>query len=284
MIRLYLNGGFGNQLFQYATARALSLKHQTKLEIDLRFYNSTVHNTPKAPWIRDLSIVGSFKTYDKVWPGPHSWLRRGCEKLFLDPLRHVHIEPDLGFHERVLALGKNSVLIGLFQSYRYFDTAWSTMAEEFDISNFADSAWLSGLARNGRAWAAVHVRRGDYVGDHRFEMRSPETYYTSAMSTVRNADPDTRFVVFSDNIEWCRAQHWLKGCEFYDRCEASHPAADMATMAQATHNVIANSSYSWWSAWLGQRPGKVIVTPAIWVDQRRTIDIGLAPAGWTVLS
>ncbi|PPC79768.1 MAG: hypothetical protein CTY31_02295 [Hyphomicrobium sp.] len=284
MIRLYLNGGFGNQLFQYATARALSLKHKTKLEIDLRFYDLSVHNTSKAPWIKDLSIVGSFKTYNNTWPSPHSRLRRGFEKIFFDRLRHVHIEPDLGFHEQVLALGRNCVLIGLFQSYRYFDSIWPTMAREFDISNFSDRAWLSDCARDGRAWAAMHVRRGDYVGDDRFEMRSPEIYYTSAMRRLRNADPDTRFVVFSDNIEWCRRQHWLDGCEFYSRSFPSHPAADMATMAQATHNVIANSSYSWWSAWLGQRPGKVVVMPAVWVDQRRTIDIDLAPAGWTVLS
>jgi hypothetical protein len=94
----------------------------------------------------------------------------------------------------------------------------------------------------GRPWCAVHVRRGVYVGDPPFEMKVPDGYYGRAIELVKNREPRTRFLVFSDEEQWCRRQAWPKECEFYAGSEGRHPAVDQAMIARASSNIIANSS------------------------------------------
>jgi hypothetical protein len=283
MIRLYLSGGLGNQLFEYATARAVALRNDVPLQIDLRFYAVGTAGTSKGAWLEDLSVQATFKRYETALVSPHNPLRRGIEKLLVEPFGEVHIDKDLGFNEQVMRLGRNAILIGFFQCYRYFELHWPTISRELDVSRFADCVWLAADARERIPWCAVHIRRGDYVGDPRFEMQSTERYYRHAMDLVREAEPLTEFVVFSDDVDWCRTQSWLGGCDFYTGTPGHHAAVDLATMSEATSNIISNSSYSWWAAWLGRRPGKLVVAPSIWVDGRRTDELEMVPGEWRIV-
>ncbi len=283
MIRLLLSGGLGNQLFEYATGRAIGIRTGTSLEIDLRFYNDSMTGTSKAAWISDLPVNATFKRYKTARLSAHNPIKRGFEKIFLERFREVYIDTELGFKDRVLHLGSNSTLVGYFQCYKYFVHHWHTISRELDMSPFADQNWLNEQQSLGLPWCAVHIRRGDYVGDTRYEMQSPDIYYSRAMQVVREARPNTRFVIFSDGIDWCRGQSWLAGCEFYEKEGPRHPAADLATMAGASSNIIANSSYSWWAAWTGQRKGKFIVAPSVWVEGQSTIDLQMVPDDWIVV-
>jgi hypothetical protein len=283
MIRLFLNGGLGNQLFEYAAARAVGIRTGTSLEIDLRFYNAAMTGTPKGPWLTDLPVNATFKRYEMAWVSPHNPLKRGFEKLVLERFREIYIDTELGFNQRVLTLGPNAVMIGYFQCYKYFEHQWASMSHELDMAPFADHAWLNAQEHLGQPWCAVHVRRGDYVGDPRFEMKAPERYYGRAIELVKNREPRTRFVVFSDGEDWCRRQAWLEGCEFYTGSEGRHPAADLATMARASSNIIANSSYSWWAAWTGQHRGKVIVAPSMWLEGHPTAETEIVPNHWLIV-
>ena len=283
MIRLFLSGGFGNQLFEYATARAVSIRTGAPLEIDLRFYSKDTFGTPKAAWLVDLPVKASFKRYDNSLLGPHHPLRRAFDKFVLERWREVHVDRGLAFNERVMQLGSNAVLIGYFQCYRYFEQHWASIASDLDMTRFVDTAWVHAQEARAPSWCAVHIRRGDYVGDPRFEMRSPRAYYVPAMDRVRHARPDTRFSVFSDDIPWCRQQAFLQGCDFYEGPQDRHPAVDLATMSRASSNIIGNSSYSWWAAWFGQQPGKLIVAPSLWVDGLQTKDLDVVPDSWSIV-
>jgi hypothetical protein len=283
MIRLQLSGGLGNQLFGYAAARAVSIRAGAPLTIDLRFYDKQSTGTSKGVWLTDFPVNASFKHYANATIRPHHPLRRGFEKLVLERFRDVCIDTDLVFNERVMRLGRNAVLVGYFQCYKYFENEWPLFASELDVASFVDRLWLTMRQAKGQPWCAVHVRRGDYVGDPRFEMRGPQNYYGPAMQLMAREEPDTRFVVFSDDIAWCRRQPFLQGCDFYEGAANRHPAVDLATMAHASSNIIGNSSYSWWAAWLGQHPGKAIVAPSIWVDGLCTADLGVLPPSWRIV-
>jgi hypothetical protein len=283
MIRLYMTGGLGNQLFEYATARAIAIRTGVPLEIDLRFYSKETKDTTKDAWLLDLPIKARVKRYERNLSGPHNPLRRAFEKLVLERFREVHVDKQLTFNERVTHLGSNAVLIGYFQSYKYFERCWDTISPELDMLRFVDTSWVSAIEKRAAQWCAVHVRRGDYVGDQRFEMQNPAQYYASAMRFVQETAPNTQFAVFSDDIAWCHTQSFLANCAFYEGASDRHPATDLATMSRATSNIICNSSYSWWAAWKGQRPGKVIVAPSIWFDGHRTADLQIVPKAWQIV-
>ncbi len=120
---------------------------------------------------------------------------------------------------------------------------------------------------------AIHVRRGDYVG-HNFyvDLMNETTYYEDAMELF----PDSKFVVFSDDIEWCKKQNIFKDCEFSHGTEIE----DMNNMASCVGHIIANSSFSWWGAYISPYTKKV-VAPKLWYrdGEQRTV----CPPEWITL-
>lgn len=102
---------------------------------------------------------------------------------------------------------------------------------------------------------AIHVRRGDYVGNNFYTNLMETPYYVDAMSLF----PDASFMVFSDNIDWCKQQEIFKDCEF---SEGLSEEQDLNLMASCVGHIIANSSFSWWGAWLSPYSTK-IVAPSV---------------------
>lgn len=105
-------------------------------------------------------------------------------------------------------------------------------------------------------YVSIHVRRGDYVGNY-FYVQLTEDYYKQAMAVF----PNKVFIVFSDDIEWCKKQDTFKDCIF---SEGHSELEDMNKMASCEHNIIANSSFSWWAAWLNPNPNKKVLAPKNW--------------------
>lgn len=104
---------------------------------------------------------------------------------------------------------------------------------------------------------SIHVRRGDYVNHPFYVDLTKTSYYEDAMDLF----PDAEFLVFSDDIEWCKEQPIFQGCEF---SEGKSEVDDLNLMASCKHNIIANSSFSWWAAWLNPNPNKKVVAPKAW--------------------
>ena len=158
----------------------------------------------------------------------------------------IYNEPH--FHYAELPPIKNVGLVGYWQSYRYF----------MDYDNFIRNIFeFSFSVEKNYNTASIHIRRGDYLKFSDCHTNLSDTYYHKAMSIV---DAD-RYIIFSDDIDWCKGK--FIGSQF-NFAQGNSPAVDMALMANCSHNIIANSSFSWWGAWLNKNPSKKVIAPTNW--------------------
>jgi len=279
MILVRLIGGLGNQMFQYAAGRALAARLDAPLLLDLRDFRRyrlryygldrmRIDARPATAW--ELAR----------WP---IWLRNrrwSGDRLGLTP-RWFH-EADLRYSPEFAAVTGTIGLDGYFQSERYFAGVRQALLQEFrpraPLSRHNEQ-----LAETIRTAASVclHVRRGDYVNDPRTSAMhgvcSP-AYYRRATATLRERHEDLRYFVFSDDPAWCRENLSLEDAVFVENNGAA-PECDIFLMAQCRHHIIANSSFSWWGAWLAEAGGTV-VAPQPWFSNTTLRADDLIPPGW----
>jgi hypothetical protein len=142
-------------------------------------------------------------------------------------------------------------LSGYFQSWKYFDHCKEYIRKNFTPKSLEDLS----------SYCCIHVRRGDYLRYPDHHPTQPMQYYMSAIDKI----PVKKFIIFSDDISWCR-QHFT-GNEFTIN-ETNSVAADFIKMVSCGHYIIANSSFSWWPAWINNRKDKVVVAPSNWFGSK----------------
>jgi len=111
-------------------------------------------------------------------------------------------------------------------------------------------------------------------------MKASEVYYEKAMQTIRAVVPNIEFLVFSDDVEWCKGREMFNTCAFYEAEEGADHMRDLFVMSQCAHHIIANSSFSWWGAWWNWYPGKVVVAPQTWLYGWDSRELGIVPPHW----
>jgi Glycosyl transferase family 11 len=241
-------GYLGNQLFQYAATKALSLARNT----DCLF----PRNAPDLHKIFRLDAVAEEKQYLIVGQDGHPM-------LYQEP--HFHFAPEFW------DLPDWTILSGYFQSEKYFAPYAEQIKQEF---TFRDPV---GWPRF-KDWVSVHVRRGDYLTFPHHHPPCTVDYYRKAMAEF----PGAHFIVFSDDIEWCKL--YLRGPDV-EFSEGFSPDRDLQRMIACDHHIIANSSYSWWGAYLGQNLKKRVIAPRKWFGPAKaswsTVD--LLPESWETL-
>lgn len=268
MIRIVLLGRTGNNLFQYALGRVLAEKHDVPLILDGSWFNaegwrevSHFLNLPlKARVVRRCSLGA--RALRKL-TGKHYW-EYGRIPIFKEA------PDDQSFNSRFLDVPADCMLFGYFQSPLYFREIAGPLREELNAL-FGGAAevpadLVSKLSDAGSV--AVHVRRRDYLQQPIFNV-CDRNYYQDSMQQMRARLPAARFFIFSDDPEWCRSEFRDPDQEVIDSGgEASNPLYDLRLMSLASHHVIANSTYSWWAAWLGDKPGQQVLMPACWYAHR----------------
>jgi len=267
MIRIVLLGRTGNHLFQYALGRVLAAKHGVPLVLDASWFNSAgwaevshfLRLPLQAKVVRRCSI--SARVLRKI-TGKHYWEYRGVPVLREAPA-------DQSFDRRFLEAPGDCVLMGYFQSPLYFQGFAGALRSELN-SLLGASVQPAAVLRDklGRGGSvAVHVRRGDYLQQPLFQV-CDSRYYREAMASMRAGVEGARFYIFSDDPEWCRAEFRAADQEVIDQGQAAaNPLCDLQLMSLASHHIIANSSYSWWAAWLGAKPGQQVLMPERWYAQ-----------------
>ena len=264
MIRVILRGRTGNNFFQYASARYLSLKHGVPLVLDASWMSARDYQ--QSLELKRLPIAA------KIQRGPSfparclrgatglHWLEWKYKQVWKEP------EEDHSFNPAVLELGPDSLLVGYFQSWKYFNDIRPVLLTELDLNSLPWAAASRDLRDEltDQESVAVHVRRTDYL-DHTLTQVCGETYQTRAMDQLRDRLKDPVFYIFSDDLDWCRQKFTAPDCRVVDLPEAKNdPFSDLRMMSLAKHNIIVNSSYSWWSAWLNQNPHQSVITPNAW--------------------
>lgn len=264
MIRVVMLGRTGNNLFQYALGRVLAKKHDVALLMDASWFNaegwhavSCLRRIPGQPEIRRRLSIGS-RVLRKL-SGRHYWEARGVPVLKEE---HGHG----GYDPRFLDAPADCVLFGYFQSPKYFESIECELREELDLASLPWREETHSTVRDLTEVesVAVHVRRTDFLGRQEFDICDLD-YYKSAMDRMRNELDAPRFFVFSDDPDWCRAELVGEDVEVMNVAGSNaDPLHDLFLMSRARHHVIANSSYSWWAAWLGKSSGQRVIAPDRW--------------------
>ena len=259
MISCYLQGGLGNQLFQIATTLSFAWDNN----IDPAF-NFNTHYLPlqgnKANTYKE-NIYKNLKMIDEA-----TWRR----------LR-IYNEPNF-YYNKIPKNLTNILLNGYFQSEKYFINNREEILKVFsptqkireEISKYND------LLKNKTC--SVHIRRGDYLKFPKEHLLQTKEYYHNSFNDF---DSDVHFIVFSDDIKWCKENLKHKNIHFID----DHlDYINLYLMSLCDNNIIANSSFSWWGAWLNQNKNKKIIAPKKWFGENKKLETkDLIPNRWKII-
>lgn len=321
MIIINLTSGLGNQMFQYAIGRHLSLKYDVPLRFDTYFYDQNDHRTPT---LFKHNIVGKRMTSQEFsdtvrYPMIGKWMREGKEfittptggtklnlyyiprlfpefaaanfnyyreKLEEDQLTTSEWAYRQQYHHKILNCGENAYLNGYWQSPKYFEAVSETIREDLTIAEplpESNQKYASEIEQNTAV--SIHIRRGDKAGNSDVV---PVEYFEQAAEYVAQRTDNPSFFVFSDDIDWAKKNLELTHpCEFVSENGEKTDYLDIHLMKSCDHNIVANSTFSWWGAYLNDNKNKIITVPDPWFGLKwpnSTIhDTDLVPAEWTFI-
>lgn len=285
-------GGLGNQMFQYAAGRALAIAQGSDFLVDVSDLNaapqhqgfelSRVFNCPvnlaNNEHVRSVLGWQSSRPVRDIFS--HSWLTAFRT-------RHLVIEPHFDYWPGFRKLPPPSYLIGYWQSEQYFREIADLIRADFGFhraltgQNFALDKRIAETNS-----VSLHVRRGDYVSNpHAFAIHGVCSiqYYEAAIKYVAERIPSPIFYIFSDDMQWVRSHLEVRHpCCYVDNNIGADSYIDMQLMSHCKHNIVANSSFSWWGAWLNRNADKLVVAPSRWfANNIKTPD--LLPSTWVAL-
>lgn len=274
IVTLGVSGGLGNQLFQYAAARSLAIRCNADLVLDLSFYHSGRHRNfelqqfPIKAVLRDL---------------PKSKFLAAVSQLAgsLIP-RPQYREKSFNYSREFEQITAPVILDGYFQSYKYFESCTNDIRSELkppDLNGAYNRRLIEAIS--SQQSAILHVRRGDYVTNAKAKKMFAECsvdYYRRALDLLPSSCP---VFVFSDDIPWAKQNLNIgDSAVFIGDGTPRSGIEDLKLMSLGHHHIIANSTFSWWGAWLaGPRKG-LTIAPARWFVDQAIIDSDLFPADW----
>lgn len=287
-IAVRLKGGLGNQLFQYATAYALARRQGKKLVLDTRFFdNYTLHGG----FILDRFSISASLLDDRQRRQFPSWQIHLLERMprLSRALKQWILEQGFRFQPIECTLSGPTNLVGYWQSEKYFSEFRDEIIGEFQLLAPPPAKhWQHYEAMQSRQSVAVHIRRGDYLSNpaalktHGFCSLG---YYMRALTLLNEKLANPHFYLFSDDIDWTMQQ--FTATEFADRCTyvtGGSAEVDLWLMSKAKHHIIANSTFSWWAAWLAKhKAGELVICPSPWFATEQLCEDDLIPADWIKL-
>ncbi len=286
MIVVRVDGGLGNQMFQVAFGLQLAHQHQTELVLDL----STYADRPAHGYLLDrFQVSARVLKEDEISLLPRRYQVQSVSPwpdwLVSSRLSRVREKP-FGFSDQYLRASDNSYLVGYWQSERFFPSVRDEVRNQFRLRD--------GLSDKGRElWdrllepgsMVLHVRRGDYVtnpGAAAIYRHLSLDYYRRAVMARLTERTGVAVTVFSNDIAWCR-EHLQLPCPVQFVTESAGPQEEMILMSAAESIAIANSTFSWWAAWLSNRTEPRVFAPRKWFHPGTLSDRYLACPGWTLL-
>ena len=274
MIIIQLNGGLGNQMFQYAMGRFLSLKHNTPLKLDITCFGL---QSKRKFLLNELNIAAQIATEDEIYLTRNFSKNRILRKLFTIYQKNLPywkrsqiIEKNPGIADlKVLRCPKTCYLSGYWQSEKYFLTITDTLKNELKLINelpVSLQKFKKEIFDNPGS-VSVHVRRGDYVSEVTNHWVCPISYYQEAIALILQKIPRPHFYFFSDDIQWTKDNIRLEvPCTYIN--PSGNDVWDLELMKNCRSHINANSSFSWWGAWLGERTNSLVIVPNKWFVDR----------------
>lgn len=259
MIIVRIVGGLGNQMFQYAYAEALQQKG-FDVQIDIsKFKTYKLHGGYHLDKYNiDLKTSGFIPTL-----------------LSLLKIKKNIKEKNLLFDENLLKLSGNEFVKGYFQTEEYFTNIRDILLNQFVIKgNLSDTTiQYAKDIKNHKNSCSIHIRRGDFISDQKANSvhgTCDLDYYQKAIDLVHSKFKETHFFIFSDDIPWAKTNLKIENTSYIDHKTIPHE--DIHLMSLCNHNITANSSFSWWAAWLNQHKNKTVIAPKKWfIDKENEV-------------
>ena len=264
MIITKLKGGLGNQLFQYAVGRALALHNKLPLKLDLTvFENYKLHNGYR---LDQFAIQAGIATENEIinLKGGNNVLFSALRKAGLFKRKSYFKEKRSSYFDARVFKNNFVYLDGYWQNELYFSNIREVLLRELSPINSMNDLGCDYLEPiNKSNSVSLHVRRGDYLNLKNINVLDVD-YYMKAVEYIRKNVEKPTFFIFSDDLDWCKKSlGFLDGCIYVDRTQTE--IDDLKLMSFCRHNIIANSSFSWWGAWLNQNPKKTVIAPKDWM-------------------
>ena len=274
IVAVRIVGGLGNQLFQYSTARSLADRLGSELILDCS--DSRDRSVELDQFNIRARLIGSRSEIRKTHLNLPGTLGRKISKavqLALPPFIRIDNHtfkqwkegPERQFDRRITALQGRIYLSGYWQSYRYFENDRDQICADLDLKRSVSSTsfrWKLRIRQSNSV--CLHVRRGDYLLREAEFGQCKLPYYQNAMALLRSRTNRPTFFVFSDDLAWCRSNFNLDDVVFVDCHTPEQVTDELDLMRSCRHHIIANSTLSWWSAWLATASDQIVVAPQPW--------------------
>ncbi len=283
MIIVKIWGGLGNQLFQYSFGKYLAAILGAEVKYDIQ-----VTNTLNSFTQRDLAIsffnvemplatqaeVNQKKYFSNIYLAR---LERKIAQHFPALLKTHVVEPNEPSAFDQVQVRDNCYYEGYWQAFKYLQPVDDLIRRHCTLAQPSGQAVADMLAQITTSNSvSIHVRRGDYL-NHKYLPACSMSYYQKAMPVFTKAVDDTKFFIFTDDIAWCREN--FTGPQYVFVTGNQH-FEDMYLMSNCRHNIIANSTFSWWGAWLNSNPEKIVVAPELWHTKQVHKTSDLLPESW----
>lgn len=290
MIIIKLQGGLGNQMFQYACGKSVGLQKRTSVKLDistlkegvqskhfsvrsfeLNIFKATLYHASD----KELNLFFLKSIHLKIW---YKWLKSN----------RFYTEPHFFWDKNLTTIRGNLFLNGFWQSEKYFAEFEKNIRDDFTF--IADRNQKTMDKENEILLCnaiSIHVRRGDYISSptaNSFHGVNSLEYYETAMSKIEVLIDNPFYFLFSDDVLWAK-EHLAKNRQnitIIEHNKGKDSWQDMYLMSKCKHHIIANSSFSWWGAWLNKNVNKVVIAPKKWFanKEKNNQTQDLIPTSW----
>jgi hypothetical protein len=289
MNKVAVYGGLGNQMFQYAFCTACNEKGK-KTQLSFLCYLYYKHHTGfdlarafklDLPVHKKLLVFfmeyGALLYRNKIGAAV---LRRVIGRY--EKRQHWYQEKNEFKFDSNVFEQENSFFYGTWQSIKYFETIEEKIKKQFEFNTPLDEKNLHVAEKIRKTNSvSIHVRRGDYLNDHwqkQLGIIKDNSYYIQAAAYIESKISNPNYFIFSDDMNWVKKNISLQNCTYVDFNHGKKSYADMYLMANCKYNIIANSTFSWWAAWLNKFEDKIVLMPEKWMNTKNCEE--LYPASW----
>lgn len=274
MAQLLIQAGLANQMFQYAFF--LSLKEKSSKMKHCRL-NITEYLIWDSHYGYELNRAFGIKEETVEYKSRIG--KKLMRFIFLkEPKWIVCVDPKYVYYEEAYKTRK-PFLLGYWMNVKYFEGITDKIRSAFIFQNIDEDNRRVANEMQERESVAIHVRRGDYLQLSNHFCVCDIDYYSKAIDILNDTLSSPFYYIFSDDLDWCKEHFPRLGIEFevVDINRGTDSYKDMFLMTQCKHNIIANSTFSWWGAWLNQNPNKQVVAPIRWFAD---LEVNLCPSDW----
>ena len=284
-------GGLGNQMFQYAFAYSLVQKKKSVVKLDISSFETYDLREYELDLFKVTLGIATADECNSLKYKQENLLQKKIRKLrkTSTPFANSYYkEPHFNFDEKVYEHRNNSYFEGYWQSEKYFLKFREDLLQEFTLKKelHSQSKEYQKKILSTKS-VSLHIRRGDYVSNaHTNSVHGTcdLEYYKKAVSDIQKNVQHPHFFIFSDDLPWAKENlDFIINITFVDVTEDIPDHEEMILMSQCQHNIIANSSFSWWGAWLNQNSEKIVIAPEKWFTDTSINTNDLIPSSWTRL-